>query len=166
LKCECLKWACMTHLDIWNTSYGQKKGRESNWQFDFRPLKVQNRPDLLACKWRATCCLKALNEGYNFASDLISIRGLHSKLWAPKVATVLTLAILGLPLGGPGTKCHLDVDLVERHIVYYKGEGGGFFKSMPWWVLWVRVARGSSYHQKCSTYALTTLCWFCASLCE
>jgi hypothetical protein len=26
----------------------------------------------------------------------------------------------------PGTKCHLDVGLVERHIVYYKGEGGGF----------------------------------------
>jgi len=31
LKRRCLKWACMTHLDIWNTSYGQKKGRESNW---------------------------------------------------------------------------------------------------------------------------------------
>jgi hypothetical protein len=25
-----------------------------------------------------------------------------------------------------GTKCHLDVGLVERHIIYYKGEGGGF----------------------------------------
>jgi hypothetical protein len=24
----------MTHLDICNTSYGKKKGRESNWQFD------------------------------------------------------------------------------------------------------------------------------------
>ncbi len=36
----CLKWACITHLDISNTSYGQKKGRESNWQFDSRPLKV------------------------------------------------------------------------------------------------------------------------------
>jgi hypothetical protein len=23
-------------------------------------------------------------------------------------------------------KCHLDVGLVERHIVYYKGEGDGF----------------------------------------
>jgi hypothetical protein len=28
--------------------------------------------------------------------------------------------------GTLGTKCHLDVDLVERHIVYYKGEGGDF----------------------------------------
>jgi hypothetical protein len=32
LKLKCLKWARMTHLDIWNTSYGQKKGQESNWQ--------------------------------------------------------------------------------------------------------------------------------------
>jgi len=28
--------------------------------------------------------------------------------------------------GTPRTKCHLDVGLMERHIVYYKGEGGGF----------------------------------------
>jgi hypothetical protein len=25
LKCKCLKWACMTHLDICNTSYGKRK---------------------------------------------------------------------------------------------------------------------------------------------
>jgi hypothetical protein len=31
LKRRCPKWAHMTHLDIFNTSYGQKKGRESNW---------------------------------------------------------------------------------------------------------------------------------------
>ncbi len=29
-------------------------------------------------------------------------------------------------LGVPGQKHHLDVGLVERHKVYYKGEGGGF----------------------------------------
>jgi len=42
------------------------------------------------------------------------------------VAIILTLAISGFPFGSPGTKCHLDVGLVERHGVYYKGEGGGF----------------------------------------
>jgi hypothetical protein len=56
---------------------------------------------------------------YNFASNLISIGGLQKKLWAPKVAGVLRS-------GNPGTKCHLDVGLVKRHRVYYKGEGGGF----------------------------------------
>jgi hypothetical protein len=37
-----------------------------------------------------------------------------------------TLAISGLPFESPETKCHLDVGLMERHKVYYKGEGGGF----------------------------------------
>ncbi len=36
------------------------------------------------------------------------------------------MRISGLPLGSPKTKCHLDVSLVEKHKVYYKGEGGGF----------------------------------------
>jgi hypothetical protein len=31
---------------------------------------------------------------------------------------------MGVPT--PKTKCHLDVGLVERHGVHYKGEGGGF----------------------------------------
>jgi len=98
LKLRCLKWACMTHLDIWNISCGQKKGWESNWQFDFQQLKVKNRPDLLVCRWRATYHWKALDKLYNFALDLISIRGLHPKLWAPKVVGVPTLEISGLPL--------------------------------------------------------------------
>jgi hypothetical protein len=76
LKRRCLKWARMTHLDIWNTTYSQKKGPESNWQFDFRPQKVGNRPNSLACMWCATLRWKALHKGYNFASDLILIGGL------------------------------------------------------------------------------------------
>jgi hypothetical protein len=36
------------------------------------------------------------------------------------------VGILRLPFGSLGTKCHLDVGLVERHIDSYKGEGGGF----------------------------------------
>jgi hypothetical protein len=44
LKCSYPKWPRMSHLDICNASYGQKKGQESNLQFDSRPLKVGNRP--------------------------------------------------------------------------------------------------------------------------
>ncbi len=121
-----LKWACIAYLDIWNISYGQKKGQESNWQFDSQPLKVGNRPDFRACRWRATYRWKNFDKGYNFVLDLISIRGLHTKLWRPKVAGVPTLAISGFPLGSHGTKNHLDVGPVERCRVYYEGEGGGF----------------------------------------
>jgi len=50
LELRYLKWARIIHLNIWN--YGQKKGRKSNWQFDFQPLKVGNRPDFCVCRWR------------------------------------------------------------------------------------------------------------------
>ncbi len=69
---------------------------------------------------------KALDENYNFVLDLISIGGLHTKLWGPKVEGVPILAILGLPLWSPETKSHLDAGFVKRHIIYYKREGGGF----------------------------------------
>jgi hypothetical protein len=44
LKRNYRKWPRIGHLDICSPSYGQKKGRESNWQFDSQPLKVGNRP--------------------------------------------------------------------------------------------------------------------------
>ncbi len=60
LKCRCPKWPCMSYLDICSPSYGQKKGQESNWQFDSRPLKVGNRPLPDVCRRSATWHWKAL----------------------------------------------------------------------------------------------------------
>jgi hypothetical protein len=65
-----------SHLDIFSTSYGRKKGRESNWQFVSWPLKVRNRLDPGVCRWSATHRWKALEESYKFALDPIQIRGL------------------------------------------------------------------------------------------
>ncbi len=65
LKPRCLKWARITHLDIWNTSYGQKKGRESNRHATYR--------------W------KALNEDYNFVLNHISIEVCAQSYEAPKL---------------------------------------------------------------------------------
>jgi hypothetical protein len=149
LKLRYLKWSRIAHLDIWNTSYGQKKGRESNCQFDSRPQKVKNRPDLLSCRGRATYRWKALDESYNFALDSIAIRGLLANLWGSKVAGVPFGAISGLSLGSPGKNSHLDVASMESCRVYYKGEGGGFPQvwamvslvcpCCPWLVLAPRV---------------------------
>jgi len=162
LKRRCLKWARIAHLDIWNTSYGQKKGRESNYQFDSRPQKVGNRPDLLSCRGRATYCWKALDERYNFASDHIAIWGLLAKLWGSKVARVLAGGISRLPLGNPGKNSHLDVASVESCRVYYKGEGGGFPQvravvslvcpCYPWLVLAPRV------FQLCANHFVWVVC--------
>jgi len=96
------------------------------WEHVTQPLKVKNCPNFLAFKWCAAHHCKALNQGYNFALNFISIRGLYTKLWAPKVAKVLTLGISRLPLWSPSTKWHLGAGLVARHKIYYKGEGGGF----------------------------------------
>jgi hypothetical protein len=126
LKRRCLKWARIAHLDIWNTSYGQKKGQESNCQFDSRQQKVGNRPDLLSCMGRARYRWKALDKSYNFASDRITIWASFAKLRGSKVARVPFGAISGLPFRSPGKNSHLDVASVESCIVYYNGEGGGF----------------------------------------
>jgi hypothetical protein len=42
-----------------------------------------------------TYCWKAIDQGYNFALDLIAIGGLHAKLWAYRVAEVPTMEIPG-----------------------------------------------------------------------
>jgi hypothetical protein len=114
LKCRCPKWAPMTHLDICNISYGQKKGRKSNWQFDSRPQEVRNRPDSLAFRWRATRRWKAVDESYNFGSDLVPSCGTPS------------LGDFRTPIWESWDKSHLDATPAEWCRVYYMGEGGGF----------------------------------------
>jgi hypothetical protein len=103
-----------------------KKGRESNCQFDSRPLKVNNFLDFLGYRWRATYHWKAFDEGYNFALDLTSIGVFHEKLWASKVTGVPILGISGLPSGSLRTKWHLGAGPMAMHRLYYKEEGGGF----------------------------------------
>jgi hypothetical protein len=132
LQRRCLKWACMTHLDIWNTSYGQKKGWESNCQFDSRPLKVKNHPDFFAWRWRVTYCWKNSRQGLQLCFRPHLHRRSACKVMAPpKVTGILVVGISGLPLGSHGTKCHLDVGLVERHKVYYNGKVVASPKSRP-----------------------------------
>jgi hypothetical protein len=79
------KWPRIGHLNICSPSYGQKKGRESNWQFDSRPLKVGNRPLADLRIENAIRRWKDLDEGYKFGSDLVSIKLCSRELWAPKV---------------------------------------------------------------------------------
>jgi hypothetical protein len=166
LKRRYLKWARIAHLDIWNTSYGQKKRRESNSRqsasFDSRPLKVGNRPKILGCRERATYCWKGLDEIYNFALDRIAIQALLAKLWGSKVLGVPFGAISGLPLGSPEKNSHLDVASVESCRVYYKGEGGGFPQvravvslmcpCCPWLILAPRVL------QLCTNHFVWVMC--------
>jgi hypothetical protein len=78
--------------------------RKAGNQIASQPLKFENRFAFLACRWHATYSWTTLNESYNFSSDLTSIGGLHTKLWASKVVGDLILEFSKLPLGSPETK--------------------------------------------------------------
>jgi hypothetical protein len=89
-KLKCWKWPRIGHLDIFSPSYGQKKGRESNSEFDSRPLKVRNRP-LSDIRFEcATWRWKDLDEGYNFGLNLVAIGLCSRELWPFKVSGVLS----------------------------------------------------------------------------
>jgi hypothetical protein len=132
LKRKCLKWALMTHLDIWNTSSSHKKNREPNWQLDFRPLKITNQPNFLTCRQCATYYWKAMDQGYNFALDLIAIEGLHTKLWVPKIVGVPTVGILGQNAIWMWPPCKGANNIIRGKVVVSP-------KCGLWWVSWVWI---------------------------
>jgi hypothetical protein len=108
------------------------EGPEVKLAIDSWPLKVGNCPDFLAWRWCTTYYWKAFNKGYNFASNLILIGGLHTKLWAPKVVGVPTLGI-------PGQKTIWM--LVQWSTTEYtiRGKVVASPKFRQWWVLWVQI---------------------------
>jgi hypothetical protein len=83
--------------------------------------------------------LETLDKGYTFAWDLISIKGMHTKLWAPKATRVPTLGILGLPSGNPGTKFYLGAVPWPGIKYTIKGKVVSSGKSELWGVLCVYV---------------------------
>jgi hypothetical protein len=138
LKCICPKWPRMSHLDIYITSYGQKKGRESNWQFDSRPLKVRNRPDFGACRWSAKHCWKALEESYNFGLNLVPIQVRGEKLWTPKFPRAQIGTISGFHFGSPGKRAiWMQVRRrVAENTIWGKVVASP--ESRSWWVKWIQ----------------------------
>jgi hypothetical protein len=81
-------------------------------------------------RWCATYYWKALNKGYNFSLDLIQSEVYTQSYGAPKSRESQLWEFRNFDLGNESleTKCHLDVGLMERYKVYYKGEGGGFLQ--------------------------------------
>jgi hypothetical protein len=103
----------MSHLNICSTSYGQKKGRESNWQFDSRPLKVGNQPDPVVCKWSATHHWTFRpHPNWRFELGVMTSQSPMNPNWD-------SFRI-------PRTKSHSNVGVVGKRKEHYMGEGGGF----------------------------------------
>jgi len=90
----CPKEGSGVKLAIW---FSTTKSWEST---RFRCVQVACNTSLERSWWRLQLCF----------GDLILIRGLHAKLWGPKVTEAPTWV-----------KSHLDVGPVGNHNVYYKG---------------------------------------------
>jgi hypothetical protein len=146
--------------DICSPRYGQKKGRESNWQFDSRPLKVRNRPLPDVRFWSAIRRWKDLDKGYNFGWDLVAIQLCSQELWRFKVPGVPPGQFRDSISGVPGI--------------------WAIWMPLPWWVaentigskvvaysqvravvsLVCSSACGRSQHQRVSRMKLTSRGWF------
>ncbi len=162
---KCLKWSRMTHLDSSSTNYDQKKGWESNWQFDSRPLKVNNRPDFLSCRWCATYCWKSLNEGYNLASFQLEVciqsymppKSGESQFWEFRNSH---LGVLGQNAIWMLVPWLIKIYTIKRKVVASPN-------SRPWWVLWIQVCPWliltPKVFQLCTNQLVV---WFCVGLCE
>jgi len=96
-------------------------------------------------------------QGLQLVSNLISIEGLHTILWAPKVARIPTLGISELPLGSHGTKWHLGAGPMVGTEYTIRGNVVASPKSGSWWVLWVSFCPWLVRAPKCSKYTLTNL---------
>jgi hypothetical protein len=73
-----------------------------------------------------------LNEGCNFALNLISIGGLETKLWTPKVAKVVIFVISELPLGNPRKNAIWMLVLWPAIEYTIRGKVVASPKSEPW----------------------------------
>jgi hypothetical protein len=154
LKRRYRKLPCIVHLDICNPSYGQKKGRESNWQFDSRPLKVGNRPlpdlriESARCSWKRSrrglqlwfrpCCNQTLWSG------VMSSR-------SPRTPTgTVSGQFRDCNLGVPGKSAirvqvrRSGTEYTIKRMVVAPPESG------PWCVLWSKVLVACPNTQGCS----------------
>jgi hypothetical protein len=152
LKRRCLKWARIAHLNIWNTSYDQKKGRESNSresaQFWLPTTKSQ---ESTRNTWLQTSC----------DIPLKSSRRKLQLCFRPHFDPRFSRKVMGLQSPGSlvgrdfGTPARESLESWERKAIWMwvpwriteytiRGKVVASPKSGPWWVLCVRVARGSS----------------------
>jgi len=70
----------------------------------FPTTKSRESPQFIHVQVTCDIPIEVFDKDYNFSIDLISMGGLHAKLWVPKVARVLVVGISRLPFGSPETK--------------------------------------------------------------
>jgi hypothetical protein len=140
LKRRYRKWPRIGHLDICSPSYGQKKGLESNWQFDSRPLKVGKSMPSRHPNRECDTALERSRRGLQLLFRPRRDPTLQSGVMAIQRSGSPAGTKSGLHFGSPGNLCHLDATSVASYREYYRQYGGGILPSQGCGESkWVRV---------------------------
>jgi hypothetical protein len=109
LKRRYRKWPRIDNSDICSPSYGQKKGRESNWQFDSRPLKsresMPSRHPNRDCDTSLERSRRGLQVWFRHRRDPTLQSGVMAVWNSGSPAKTKS----GLHFGSPRNLCHSDV---------------------------------------------------------
>ncbi len=131
-----LCYGCKGFIIIYSKCWGETSCHEFHFQLHHQHHVWFWRP--ICKKWTSylRCCNPSLGlqpkQGFakvqakSELEDHISCSWECKRVWGNEPSHSQILWILGLPLGSPRTKWHLNVGPMARHKVYYKGEGGGF----------------------------------------
>ncbi len=119
LKRRCLKCTHIIHLNLICMSYDQKKGRESNSQFDSRPQIPWKKGSNEVRLERAIHHWKDIFKGCRMLFLQFQKENLFEK-----DMNVQSFGTTRVSLGSPREKWHLDVVPMERYRIYYR-EGSG-----------------------------------------
>jgi hypothetical protein len=127
LKCKCLKWAHIAHLDIWNTKKGWLKERlgvkvavwlptTKSWESTRFPCVQATRNIPLKSSWRGLQLCFRPHCDRRFAQEVMR----------PQSRGNPSCENFGTPTWESRDKKPFGCGPVESCKVYYKGEGDGF----------------------------------------
>jgi hypothetical protein len=114
-------WKCprIGNSDICSPSYGQKKGRESNWQFDSTTKSRESIPSWHPI-WVCDMALEISQRGLQLWFKPHRDPTLQSGVMVIQSSGSPAGTISGLHFGSPGNLCHLDAPSVASCREYYK----------------------------------------------
>ncbi len=110
------KWIHIFDLELWIENFGQTKGQEWNWEFDFSSLKLFKKRWWYW--WKFVMILKGSCWGLQLCTWIFKIWSLYEDFRSLQSHRTRNLGFLELPLGSLGGKNHYNVVFMKRSIHY------------------------------------------------
>jgi len=138
MECRCLKliwltWVLKTHVIA-------KEGLGVKLPIWLSTTKSWVSPWFLCFQVACDISMKSSWQGLQlFFRPQLNWRSERKRYGPPKSQESQFQEFQDSQVGNLGTKWHLGASPMVKHREHYKGEGGGFPKSMPGLILWVHV---------------------------